>query len=115
MTTTPPRDVDVRVLLEGLAEDVHAIRELLEHQHAASASADPRPAALLAAIATALHDLDLEFGTDEVIAIAHGDHDLAAALDALHVTTSAHLGIFFRDIKGHDHDGLMVLRDGRGW
>ena len=103
--------------LEAILDELRAIRRLLEGraQGAAPVSVKPAHARLLAAIVDNQNGLDLPFEASEMFDAQRHDAELAAALEALHITTVASLGALFRSLNGRTLDGRRLVRDGRRW
>lgn len=111
----PSHEAHTIALLRELVTLNRAILATLERQQRPSAMDDGRPSRLLAALAEAMHDLDLPFDASEVLDHAALDCGLAEALEACGVQTAPALGALFRSLRDRHIDGLMLVRDGRSW
>ena len=109
----------LRAVILNAIDDQNArldrIEELLRRQQP-SAEADERLARLLAALAASMGEFDdLPFSTTEVLNHRRQHHELDTALEAIGIRTTQALGNLFRELKGKDLNGLLVIRDGRLW
>ncbi len=80
-----------------------------------SPAVDPRHVAVLTALRDSLDGLDLPFTASEVAGHAEVHHGLAEALRICAATSSEAIGLLFRTLRGVDHGGLTLVRDGRCW
>jgi len=103
-------------VLEDIRDDQRRLIELLQQQPSHQRAAfDERHVALLAAIADAMQNYDLEFNAAEVVTEARRHHALAEALEALRIDDVERLGLLFRKLRDHVVGGFVLVRYERCW